>query len=276
MKKAKLTGLIGIALILSAALLIALTAFFGVFDFNRKVNEFVDTLPGNEEDIATPLPDEPETTLPDVTPNIPSSEPPTVAEAASYSVSNLDTVTYLGRHEFTTYFSKKGSTKDDYEKITIDKTLLNAARGFGLKLIVTVKFNNATGQGTQDSWIAVKYTNSSGNLAELSKIYLPNENSASDGTSKDYEFDLFNSSIQNKVSTTNGTLAFSSYGYEGRFATFDIELSATISKNDFSAPDFNIATNTTTSVPTFTVSDNVAGLNRVSYTYNGTSKGDIY
>lgn len=276
MKKAKLTGLIGIALILSAALLIALTAFFGVFDFNRKVNEFVDTLPGNEEDIATPLPDEPETTLPDVTPNIPSSEPPTVAEAASYSVSNLDTVTYLGRHEFTTYFSKKGSTKDDYEKITIDKTLLNAARGFGLKLIVTVKFNNATGQGTQDSWIAVKYTNSSGNLAELSKIYLPNENSASDGTSKDYEFDLFNSSIQNKVSTTNGTLAFSSYGYEGRFATFDIELSATISKNDFSAPDFNIATNTTTSVPTFTVTDNVAGLNRVSYTYNGTSKGDIY
>ncbi len=276
MKKTKISGIIGIAIVLSAALLIALTAFFGVFDFNRKVNEFVDTLPGNEEDIATPLPDEPETTLPDVTPNIPSSEPPTVAEAASYSVSNLDTVTYLGRHEFTTYFSKKGSTKDDYEKITIDKTLLNAARGFGLKLIVTVKFNNATGQGTQDSWIAVKYTNSSGNLAELSKIYLPNEKSASDGTSKDYEFDLFNSSIQNKVSTTNGTLAFSSYGYEGRFATFDIELSATISKNDFSAPDFNIATNTTTSVPTFTVTDNVAGLNRVSYTYNGTSKGDIY
>ena len=87
MKKAKLTGLIGIALILSAALLIALTAFFGVFDFNRKVNEFVDTLPGNEEDIATPLPDEPETTLPDspdtpVLPQVPPSEP-SFAEAGT-------------------------------------------------------------------------------------------------------------------------------------------------------------------------------------------------
>lgn len=62
MKKAKRAAIAGAALILSAVLLIAFTAFFSVFDFNRKVDDFVNTLPGNESD--APLPDEPETTLP--------------------------------------------------------------------------------------------------------------------------------------------------------------------------------------------------------------------
>ena len=106
MKKTKISGIIGIALILSAVLLIALTAFFGVFDANRKVNEFVDTLPGNKENIETPLPDEPETTLPDtpdtpVTPDVTPSEPPTVAEAAKAISQRLpSTVSNAGTYGF--------------------------------------------------------------------------------------------------------------------------------------------------------------------------------
>ena len=278
MNKTKLSGLIGIAIVLSAALLIALTAFFGVFDFNRKVNEFVDTLPGNEEDIATPLPDEPETTLPDVTPNIPSSEPPTVAEAASYSVSNLGVETDLGKHEFTNANIFGGDKQEDHNHgtITLDRSLLNAARGGGLTLKLRVKLNNPSGEGSQDSWILVKYTNSNNSLTDWIKQYLPNEDQVSDGTEKTYSFTLFDSSTQSKAHTTNGTLEFWSHGREKGAGQFKIQLWATISKNDSTAPSFSISTNTTTSVRTFTVSDNVAGLNKVSYTYNGTSKGDIY
>lgn len=278
MNKTKLSGLIGIAIVLSAALLIALTAFFGVFDFNRKVNEFVDTLPGNEEDIATPLPDEPETTLPDVTPNIPSSEPPTVAEAASYSVSNLGVETDLGKHEFTNANIFGGDKQEDHNHgtITLDRSLLNAARGGGLTLKLRVKLNNPSGEGSQDSWILVKYTNSNNSLTDWIKQYLPNEDQVSDGTEKTYSFTLFDSSAKSNAHTTNGTLEFWSHGREKGAGQFKIQLWATISKNDSTAPSFSISTNTTTSVRTFTVSDNVAGLNKVSYTYNGTSKGDIY
>lgn len=278
MNKTKLSGLIGIAIVLSAALLIALTAFFGVFDFNRKVNEFVDTLPGNEEDIATPLPDEPETTLPDATPNIPSSEPPTVAEAASYSVSNLGVETDLGKHEFTNANIFGGDKQEDHNHgtITLDRSLLNAARGGGLTLKLRVKLNNPSGEGSQDSWILVKYTNSNNSLTDWIKQYLPNEDQVSDGTEKTYSFTLFDSSAKSNAHTTNGTLEFWSHGREKGAGQFKIQLWATISKNDSTAPSFSISTNTTTSVRTFTVSDNVAGLNKVSYTYNGTSKGDIY
>ena len=278
MKKTKISGIIGIALILSAVLLIALTAFFGVFDANRKVNEFVDTLPRNEEDIATPLPDEPETTLPDVTPNIPSSEPPTVAEAASYSVSNLGVETDLGKHEFTNYNIFGGDKQEDHNHgtITLDRSLLNAARGGGLTLKLRVKLNNPSGEGPQDSWILVKYTNSNNSLTDWIRQYLPNEDQVSDGTEKTYSFTLFDSSTQSKAHTTNGTLEFWSHGREKGAGEFKIQLWATISKNDSTAPSFSISTNTTTSVRTFTVSDNVSGLNKVSYTYNGTSKGNIY
>lgn len=159
MKKTKISGIIGIALILSAALLIALTAFFGVFDFNRKVNEFVDTLPGNEEDIATPLPDEPETTLPDspdtpVTPDVTPSEPPTVAEAAKAISQRLpSTVSNAGTYGFpnncwTSY--NKDSDGNDCGKC--NPSYGNSAsnlQGSGISATYTyVTFKN-----THDRWI---------------------------------------------------------------------------------------------------------------------------
>ena len=159
MKKTKISGIIGIALILSAVLLIALTAFFGVFDANRKVNEFVDTLPGNEENIETPLPDEPETTLPDtpdtpVTPDVTPSEPPTVAEAAKAISQRLpSTVSNAGTYGFpnncwTSY--NKDSDGNDCGKC--NPSYGNSAsnlQGSGISATYTyVTFKN-----THDRWI---------------------------------------------------------------------------------------------------------------------------
>ena len=159
MKKTKISGIIGIALILSAVLLIALTAFFGVFDANRKVNEFVDTLPGNEENIETPLPDEPETTLPDtpdtpVTPDVTPSEPPTVAEAAKAISQRLpSTVSNAGTYGFpnncwTSY--NKDSDGNDCDKC--NPSYGNSAsnlQGSGISATYTyVTFKN-----THDRWI---------------------------------------------------------------------------------------------------------------------------
>ena len=159
MKKTKISGIIGIALILSAVLLIALTAFFGVFDANRKVNEFVDTLPGNKENIETPLPDEPETTLPDtpdtpVTPDVTPSEPPTVAEAAKAISQRLpSTVSNAGTYGFpnncwTSY--NKDSDGNDCGKC--NPSYGNSAsnlQGSGISATYTyVTFKN-----THDRWI---------------------------------------------------------------------------------------------------------------------------
>ena len=159
MNKTKLSGLIGIAIVLSAALLIALTAFFGVFDANRKVNEFVDTLPGNKENIETPLPDEPETTLPDtpdtpVTPDVTPSEPPTVAEAAKAISQRLpSTVSNAGTYGFpnncwTSY--NKDSDGNDCGKC--NPSYGNSAsnlQGSGISATYTyVTFKN-----THDRWI---------------------------------------------------------------------------------------------------------------------------
>lgn len=159
MKKTKISGIIGIALILSAVLLIALTAFFGVFDANRKVNEFVDTLPGNEENIETPLPDEPETTLPDtpdtpVTPDVTPSEPPTVAEAAKAISQRLPSaVSNAGTYGFpnncwTSY--NKDSDGNDCDKC--NPSYGNSAsnlQGSGISATYTyVTFKN-----THDRWI---------------------------------------------------------------------------------------------------------------------------
>ena len=103
MKKAKRAAIAGAALILSAVLLIAFTAFFSVFDFNRKIDDFVNTLPGNESD--APLPDEPETTLPgdsDIVdaPDNPSVTPePGAAEAANATVTSFNSWTRVDSTE---------------------------------------------------------------------------------------------------------------------------------------------------------------------------------
>lgn len=272
MNKTKLSGLIGIAIVLSAALLIALTAFFGVFDFNRKVNEFVDTLPGNEENIATPLPDEPETTLPDATPNVPSSESPTVAEAANETWPTADNPVKatFGTYKISSasWSKSKISSGSEFKYYSISVTLNNGGSN-----IPNLAY--AISGGAVNAYFSLDILNQCDD--ENMELHCSIDNNTDYKLSGSQKSGTINST-ETTLTKTSFTVYFKmklcwgSWWDEGKIGNLYI----TLVKNDSTAPDFNIATNTTTSVPTFTVTDNVAGLNRVSYTYNGTSKGDIY
>lgn len=265
MKKAKRAAIAGAALILSAVLLIAFTAFFSVFDFNRKIDDFVNTLPGNESD--APLPDEPETTLPgdsDIpdAPDNPSVTPePGAAEAAdeSYSIAPSFGNTY----KMSSASWSKGASwgeKSEWKYRSIDVTLnngggisnlANAVAGSAVKVYFGLDVINRMDDGKHmELYCSIDNTNY--NLS----------GSANSGR--------INSS-KTVLSKTKFTVYFkmlvrSDWGDKGEIGNLYI----TLEKNDSTAPTIasNISNNGYTSSSSVSISDSAAGLYEVNYSFN--------
>ena len=268
MKKARRTAFIGMALVLSAALLIAFTAFFSVFDANRKVNEFVDTLPGQEEDVQQPLPDEPETVLPDDAPEVTPSDPPTVAEAANENWSkdvNLGTTYKMSGASWS-----KGASwgeKSEWKYYSISVTLKNGGSN-------VPNLSHAIAGGAVNVYFGLDVKNKMDDGKRM-ELYC-SINNTSYNLSGSANSGRINST-KTKLSSTSFTVNFkmlvrSDWGDKGEIGNLYI----TLEKNDSTAPSFNVSTNAKTSVRNFKVNDSAAGVNRIAYRYNGGSETTLF
>ena len=271
MNKTKLSGLIGIAIVLSAALLIALTAFFGVFDFNRKVNEFVDTLPGNEEDIATPLPDEPETTLPDspdtpVLPEVPSSEPSFAEAGTSDSSASGLGPAYLNGSAYVeskwSWFDYKFTDASGSSTISLSTlaSRYDIAKSKGYLNFQATANVNLNDKGYEQSATANAGGTTSTASGKSGVLY---------GSTKTIPSSCTSITINWYVQTEDGR----SSGFNGPNRAELTNIGVILSKGESTSPSISFESGKDTSAKTITLSDNQSGLYAIYYKFNnGTQK----
>lgn len=251
MKKAKRAAIAGAALILSAVLLIAFTAFFSVFDFNRKIDDFVNTLPGNESD--APLPDEPETTLPgdsDIpdAPDNPSVTPePGAAEAANATVTSFNSWTRVDSTEHKKW--RVGGGWEDFSKSGSITVSISGVPNINLALqqrAVSVQFRmNIVENGCNKTFTLHidGYSNGTGNSGSLT--------------------------------TGEGYVSSSNFNYSGYVSIYGKtvkpgrvnNLDVICNKKDTAAPTFSLSNGSYTNTKSLTISDSSAGINSIKYTY---------
>ena len=251
MKKAKRAAIAGAALILSAVLLIAFTAFFSVFDFNRKIDDFVNTLPGNESD--APLPDEPETTppgdsdIPDA-PDNPSVTPePGAAEAANATVTSFNSWTRVDSTEHKKW--RVGGGWEDFSKSGSITVSISGVPNINLALqqrAVSVQFRmNIVENGCNKTFTLHidGYSNGTGNSGSLT--------------------------------TGEGYVSSSNFNYSGYVSIYGKtvkpgrvnNLDVICNKKDTAAPTFSLSNGSYTNTKSLTISDSSAGINSIKYTY---------
>ena len=268
MKKTKISGIIGIALILSAVLLIALTAFFGVFDANRKVNEFVDTLPWNEENIETPLPDEPETTLPDspdtpVLPEVPPSEPSFAEAGTSDSSASGLGPAYLNGSAYVeskwAWFDFKFTDASGSSTISLS-TL--ASRYDIAKSKGYLNFQATANVNLNDKGYEQSATADAGGTTSTAS----GKSGVLNGSTKTIPSSCTSITINWYVQTEDGR------GVKPNRAELT-NIGVILSKGESTSPSISFESGKDTSAKTITVSDNQSGLYAIYYKFNnGTQK----
>ena len=274
MKKAKRAAIAGAALILSAVLLIAFTAFFSVFDFNRKVDDFVNTLPGNESD--APLPDEPETTLPgdsDIVdaPDNPSVTPePGAAEATSDGTATKLGKSYIGGtarvESHWSWFDYKftdasGSSKIDISKLENRYKIAKEKNYLQFAAIATVNIND---KGYDQSATAT-----AGSVSSIAK----GKSGSLRGATVTIPANCTAITISWYVQTEDGK----SSGFGGANVAELKDMGVDIVKGESNVPTIGVTNNAVTTQKFVNISDSESGLYRIYYKFNdGTTSNKQY
>ncbi len=274
MKKAKRAAIAGAALILSAVLLIAFTAFFSVFDFNRKVDDFVNTLPGNESD--APLPDEPETTLPgdsDIpdAPDNPSVTPePGAAEATSDGTATKLGKSYIGGtarvESHWSWFDYKftdasGSSKIDISKLENRYKIAKEKNYLQFAAIATVNIND---KGYDQSATAT-----AGSVSSIAK----GKSGSLRGATVTIPANCTAITISWYVQTEDGK----SSGFGGANVAELKDMGVDIVKGESNVPTIGVTNNAVTTQKFVNISDSESGLYRIYYKFNdGTTSNKQY